>query len=56
MTTWKGVFDRLELFIMGDRRARNSEAVLNVVTAAGIVRLVHSHATRASELLSPGSK
>lgn len=36
-TTWKGFFDRLEGIVMGDRRARTSDAVLNVVTAAGLV-------------------
>lgn len=40
MTTWKGLFDRLEGLAMGDRRARTSDAVLNVVTAAGLVSFI----------------
>lgn len=46
MTTTKGLFDRfvdrLDFLVMGDRsKARTSDAVLNIVTAAGFVsRLV----------------
>lgn len=44
MTTWKGFYDRLEGFAlnqlqMGDRRARTTDAVLNIATAAGLVSL-----------------
>lgn len=46
MTTWKGWFDRLEGLAMGDRRARTTDAVLNVVTAAGLVSLPHHKRAR----------
>lgn len=44
MTTTKGLFDRfvdrLDFLVMGDRsKARTSDAVLNIVTAAGFVSL-----------------
>lgn len=45
MTTTKGLFDRfvdrLDFLVMGDRsKARTSDAVLNIVTAAGFVSLL----------------